>query len=165
MGRSLTLLCLALLAGTYASRYQFVSRTVPDSFTKKTDRMYDFQFSSIPSLPPSIRDWSVSAWMFIVSADYDGLYPLRVYYPDLHIKFYTATEIKIVNYATAGDGVMRTGVWFHVIVGANDSGTFGALTKRDGTQYSLAKTYYATADKDTRFYGATDIVNFTVSHM
>jgi len=165
MGRSLTLLCLALLACTYASRYQFVSRTVPDSFIKKTDHMYDFQFSSIPLLPPSIQDWSVSAWMFIVSADYDGLYPLRVYFPELYIKFYTATEIKIANSATAGDGIMRTGVWFHVIVGANGSGRFGALTKRSGTQYSLANAYYARADKDTTVFGASDIVNFTVSHM
>jgi len=103
--------------------------------------------------------------MFIVSSDNEYFYPLRVYYPDLSIQFYTATQIGILNHATAGDGIMRTGVWFHVIVGANGSGCFGTFTKSNGTQYSFANADQVRADRETRVLGAYDLRNLTVSHM
>jgi len=165
MGRSLTLLCLVLLAGTYASRYQFVSRTVPDSFTLRSLSLYDYAFGSLPFWTADTKEWTASAWMYITSANGNMMDVIVTYRPTLLISFYSASEIIVAGNLVSGSGIMIKGAWFHAIIGSTSSGTFGAFTKRNGGQYVYQSSGGMTLNAQTKFRGSSNPDNFSVRHM
>jgi len=162
MGRTLALLCL-LLSSIHATRHQLVSRVNPNSFTAKNGALYNFAFSSIPSMTTT-SEWTVSIWIYVVSTPMTGMGLLLINNPYLGEYLSTARYLTVNGEwkgFLAAEG-LPYGSWFHLILGSGSSQVFTVLTKRIGTQYNLVGAGSVTVSGATIFVGADDAMTFTV---
>lgn len=164
MGRSIALLSLELLACTLASRYQFVSRTIPDHFVNKNTAFYDFAFTSLPFWTGNTKEWTASAWMYIESTTYNQMDLITTYRPTVLTSFYGGGEIIVAGTRVPGEGRMIKEAWFHLILGSTSTETFGAFTQRDGTQYNTRRENGGLElTSESKFPGSSNPDDFTVS--
>lgn len=165
MGRLTVLLCM-LLAGTYATRYQFSSRFNPNSFVSKTGTFYNFVFSNIPSMA-STSQWTTSCWMYVTSTPYGGMTLIAIGTPYVGV-YIGSGRFLMVNGEWSGftnSESLPYGSWFHLILGSGNNEVFAVLTKRSGTQFSVVKAGSVTVTSTTVFTGPMDADTFTVISM
>jgi len=166
MSRATALLCLLLLASTHATRYQFISPTVPDSFTSKNGPLYSFSLASIPSWSGSTQEWTVRAWIYVTSVTNNDMELLAITLPNVFIYISTVQLIlKNNNFNTKAAESLPKLVWFHILMGSDSSQLFGAFTKRNGTKCNIAVSAPSTIDSATVFTGSSNASGFSVSHI
>ena len=167
MDRSMTLLCLLLLASTHAYRFQLVSPTDPSSFIDIDAPLFAFSFDALPAWSGDTEEWTVSCWVYIVSTTYDSMNVLAIATPNLALYFYYDLTLNWMNSFSGevpAEDIIKV-MWFHVLMGSANNVGFGVVTKRSGTQYIIPHATSLTVSGTTVFTASDDTTLFNVRDM
>lgn len=159
------LIAIVLLTSVSALRYQLVSRSRPDSFTRVSGPLYSISFLGWPT--ENSVEWTVSAWTFVVATGFTAHSFLTIAPPYQTIYFVSGKLVLYGEFNIQAPGIeLPKGVWIHAIMGLKGGNFFGVVTLRDGTQYSATGVASENVNllSDSEFSGSA-VLDFTVRKM